>query len=312
VSLLREGGVPEKESEQIQLAKLSLLASKKACNQSAFESAGRYAAIGVGALPTNRWSEHYELTLDLYSTAAEIEVFLGNIDLLEELYKEVLDQKDRPLFDKLRVYHAVISYMLGALGKQNNAIEAIEELLAQFGIKFPKRKGTRSVSTISGFMKAKRRMSSLRPEDISNLPMMKDPTHLETMRLLDQLFIATYMSASDLMPLTIFARVRLTLEYGLSQYSAHTFACMALLLRDDPALASKVGSFARVVMTIIDCKNMYAKVEVWLSALVFCWTDPIARMMPRVLRAYEIGLSVGDNENACWVSVAVHHTSCVL
>ena len=43
VNLLHEGGVPEDEPERVQLAKLSLRASKKAEDQSAFESAGKYA-----------------------------------------------------------------------------------------------------------------------------------------------------------------------------------------------------------------------------------------------------------------------------
>jgi predicted ATPase len=309
VNLLHEGGVPEDESERIQLAELSLRASRKAKDQSAFESAGKYATIGVEALPANKWSDHYLLTLDLYSTTAEVEGFLGNIDRLEELYKEVIDQKDRPLFDKLRVYHAVISYMLGALGKHNNlsAIEILVEILAQLGLSFPKRKRAISRLTKSGTRKAKKSMSSLRLEDISNLPVMQDPVHLETMRLLDQLFTATYMAASDLMPLTIFERIRLTLEHGLSEYSTLAFAGLALYFRDDPALASKTGTFARLVMTIIDSKNVDAKAEMWLTTFVFCWTEPITRMSSRLLKSYETGLSVGDNENAIWVSFSLQY-----
>ena len=141
VNLLHEGGVPEDEPERVQLAKLSLQASKKAEDQSAFESADKYATIGVSVLPTNKWSNHYELTLDLYSTAAEAACYLGNIDRLETCYKEVIDQKDRPLSDKLRVYHVMISYMGGALGRPNDAIELIVEILAHFEAQFPKAEG---------------------------------------------------------------------------------------------------------------------------------------------------------------------------
>jgi predicted ATPase len=200
----------------------------------------------------------------------------------------------------------MISYLLGALGLHNlfSAIEMIVEILAQFGLNFPKRKWSIARSTKAGTRKAIRKMSSLRPEDISNLPMMEDPVHLEMMSLLDQLFTATYMSASDLMPLTIFARIRLTLAHGLCEYSALAFAGLALLLRnsDDPALASKTGSFAQLAMTIVDCKNRDTKAGLWLNAFVFCWTDPLTRMMPRLLKGYETGLPVGDTENALWVS----------
>jgi predicted ATPase len=304
VNLLYEGGVPKDEPERVQLAKLSLRASKKAQDQSAFESADKYATIGVSVLPMNKWSNHYELTLDLYSTATETACYLGNIVRLETCYKEVIDQKDRPLSDKLRVYHVMISYMGGALGRPNDAIELIVEILAHYNVCFPKRKAVRFVSTLSGFLKAKCKMNSLRQEDISNLPMMTDPVHLEMMRLLDQLFMTAYLAENDLMPLSIFASIQLTLEHGLCEYSAARFAGLALLVgvaSGDMALASKTGTFARLVMNEVECKHMDARAELWLNAFVFCWTDPIARMSSRFLRAYETGLSVGDNEYACWV-----------
>jgi hypothetical protein len=197
----------------------------------------------------------------------------------------------------------MISYMGGALGRPNDAIELIVEILAHYNVCFPKRKAVRLVSTLSGFLKAKCKMNSLRQEDISNLPMMTDPVHLEMMRLLDQLFMTAYLAENDLMPLSIFASIQLTLEHGLCEYSAARFAGLALLVgvaSGDMALASKTGTFARLVMNEVECKHMDARAELWLNAFVFCWTDPIARMSSRFLRAYETGLSVGDNEYACW------------
>lgn len=305
VNLLHEGVHPEEEPERIQLAELSLRASKMASGQSAFDSAGKYATIGVSILPANKWSNHYELTLDLYSTAAEAASYLGKINLLEMYYREIIDQTDRPLFDKLRVYQVMISYMGNALGRPNDAIELIVRILAQYGVRFPKRKPARLLSTMSGLLKAKRKMTSLQPEDISNLPMMSDPLYLQMMRLLDQLFLAAYLAESDLMPLSIIASIQLTLENGLSEYSAPSFACLALLLGvalGDMTIASKTGTFSRLAMSIVECKNMDARAELWLCGFVFCWSEPVTALPSRLLKAYETGLSVGDTENACWVS----------
>lgn len=304
VNLLHEGGIPDEETEGIKLAELCLQASKKAANLSAFESTSKFATIGVNVLPTNMWSDHYDLTLNLYSTAAEAACYLGKTEELEKYYNEVLDQKDRPLFDKLRVYHAMISYLGGASGRPNDATDLIVDILAQFGIKFPKRKSTRLLATISGAFKAKRAISALQPEDITIMPTMNDPEQLEIMRLLDQLFIAAYLAKSDLLPLSIFASARLTLDYGLSEYSAPVFAGLALILGaalGDMALAAKTGNFAELAMSKVECKNMDARTDLWLTSFVLCWTNPITRMFPRLLKAYETGLSVGDNENACWV-----------
>ena len=305
VKLLHEGSIPTEQSKRIELAQLSLQASKKACDFSAFESAGKFAAIGVQVLPANRWLNHYKLTLDLYSTAAEVAGYLGKTEEMERYYNEVLDQTDRPLSDKLRVYHAMISYMAGALGRPKDAIDLLVKILAQLGIKFPKRKGTRLISTLLGAFRAKRRMSALTLEDIASLPTMNDPDHLEKMLLLDKLFIAAYLADSDLMPLAVLASVRLTLEKGLSEYSAPAFACLALFLGaafGDMSLASKTGTFGRLAMANVECKNTDSRTSFFLHAFVFCWTEPITKMLSPLLRSYEVGLSVGDNEDACWVS----------
>lgn len=315
VNLLHEGVIPTEESERILLAQLSLRASRKAYQLSAFESANKYATIGMEALPANRWTNHYEVTLDLYSTAAEVAGYLGHTERMETCYKEVLDQDDRPMSDKLRVYNAMISYMAGALGKPHDAIDLLVKILAEYGIRFPKRKGSRLVSTVSGALKAKRRITSLRLEDIANMSSMDDPVHLEMMRLLDQLFVTAYLAKSDLMPLSIFASARLTLEHGLSQYSATAFASLALLLGallGDMKLASKTGSFARLAMTKVDCKNGNARAEFFLDAFVFCWTEPITNMTNPLLRAYQTGLYVGDTENACWVSILCGLSLCLV
>lgn len=176
VNLLHEGASPTKESERIELASLSLRASRKAYNLSAFVSAGKFATIGVEVLPAmNRWTTHYELSLDLYSTSAEVAGYLGNTETMKKCHNEVLAQEDRPMSDKLRVYRAMISYMAGALGKPHDAIELLLKILAEYGIRFPKRKSSRLILTISGALKAKRKISSLRLEDIAVMPTMDDP-----------------------------------------------------------------------------------------------------------------------------------------
>jgi hypothetical protein len=52
----------------------NLRAAKKSVGFSAFESAGSYALKGIESLPpTTRWTDCGDVTLDLYSTAAEAE-----------------------------------------------------------------------------------------------------------------------------------------------------------------------------------------------------------------------------------------------
>lgn len=119
-NLFHEGVTPEEEPEQAQLAELSSQASKKAGDQLAlFESAGKFAAIGVETLPTSKWLNHCELVLDLCSAAAETAKSLGSIENLEICYNAALGQRGHPLFDKLvRTHRAVVSHALGTLARK--------------------------------------------------------------------------------------------------------------------------------------------------------------------------------------------------
>ena len=306
VNLLHEQGIPKIEVERVQLANLALQASKRASEASAFESAAKYVAIGLEALPTNAWANYYELTLDLYSTAAETASILGQKEDLEKYYAEVLSRTSSRLVDKFRVYHSMINFLSGALGKPLEAMKIIILILAQLGVSFPKHKIPRLMGTVSRFWALKKALSSVRREHIESLPTMKDSRQLEIMRLLDKLFLAAYLGKSDLIVMSVLASTRMTLENGLSEYSAPAFAELALLAGSafgDVPLATKTGDFAQVVTAKVESKVMDCRTELFLCGFTRCWTDFIARMMPRLVHAYEVGLSVGDNENACWVSL---------
>ncbi|KAL3938241.1 MAG: hypothetical protein SGARI_001816, partial [Bacillariaceae sp.] len=308
VNLLHETGIPRREADRVKLAELCLNASKKASGSSAFDSAGRFATIGIQALPAQAWTNQYDLALELYSSAAEAACFLGQAERLAFCYDAVLYQKDRPLSDKMRVHRAMISYMSNTLGNPTRAVDMLLGILSEFGVKFPKGRLSRLASTITGLFKVKRKVSSLSAEEFLKMPIMDDPIQLEKMRLLDQLFIASYLGNSNLLALSILASTHLTLEHGLCEYSAPTFSALALILGDalgDVELASKTGGFAQMIMSHIDCRNMCARSELWLNGFVFCWTEPIVTMLPKFVKAYETGLSVGDNENAFYVRRSV-------
>jgi hypothetical protein len=70
----------------------------------------------------------------------------------------------------------------------------------------------------------------------------------------------------------------------------------------DKTIASKIGIFSRLAMTIVECKNMDARAEFWLCGFVFRWSEPVTALPSRLLKACETGLSIGDAANACWVS----------
>jgi predicted ATPase len=91
--------------ERHELAHLNLMASKKAIKLSSFESAAKYAGKGMELLDDGAWDkDDYMLPLQLYSSGATSEGFLGNLRVMEQYCKTVISKDRIPLNDKLEVY----------------------------------------------------------------------------------------------------------------------------------------------------------------------------------------------------------------
>jgi predicted ATPase len=59
-------------TERIELARLNLMAGKKAMGATAYAVAADCLAIAIDLLPTDRWQIYYDLSLSLYVTAVEV------------------------------------------------------------------------------------------------------------------------------------------------------------------------------------------------------------------------------------------------
>ena len=241
-----EGIVPSDDStaERLRLARLNLRAAKKAASFSAFESAASYCEHGIKLLPADRWENHYQFSLDLYSLGAETEGLLGNIYKTEKYSKEVIHQAgDGPsrfglssslsskvrLRDKFRVYNAMI-YSSFCRNHVKEAADLCLDVLKQYGTRFPTTSAAITSRVVYNVLKIKTSLHSRTAEEVNKLPYMNDPTRVEQMIILDKLASYLYMTVSDLLPLAIFRSLHFTLQYGLCKLSSPAFATTAVIM----------------------------------------------------------------------------------
>jgi predicted ATPase len=95
--------------ERIQLAKLNLKAGCKAKAATAYDTAIEYLETGCNLLPSDAWQHHYDLTLQLYEKAVEVEYLLGNLDKAKAL-SEVVLKEARSLLDKVKIYELKVQF----------------------------------------------------------------------------------------------------------------------------------------------------------------------------------------------------------
>lgn len=236
-NLLNESSIATtSENERYRHALLNLRAARRAVDLCAYDSAQKFAVRGIALQPqddsSKKWDDdHYEVTMELYSIAAEAECCTGRSEVLEQHFQEVATtaRHDKPVLDKIRVYTASMT----DIANQDRAVEARDlciDLLRQLGCKFPKKSLPIVLSSIVGLVQIKSRAKKITKEDVLGLPMMKDRKQIEIMRLLDKLATFCYITTSKLFPLVILRSFKLTLQYGLSEFSPSCFGIVGLML----------------------------------------------------------------------------------
>ena len=291
----------------IKVAQLCLFAGVRTIENSAFEQAAGYLATGIGLMPLDRWEKHYDLCLELYSTAAEAEFCVANFDRMRGYCQEVIDQEARPLLDKRRVYNVLLDCTAAQEGMAA-AFAFCQSILAKLGCRFPKRAVKMHVMAV--ILRVKARLKTYTAsETYFRLPLMEDEKNQWLMALLDKFARYTYLTHPNLLPLVIFKGLRLTLTHGVSDYSPPMFAFVGLLLTAFVHDYHGGQAFANQAIDLLKVVRYGRKVESRVlfqsHALVLHWTRPVALSLKPLLASYEVGMAMGDTESAGW-SISFH------
>ena len=289
--------IKSKDPRRVEIAKLNIRAGKKAICSSAFEPAGSYLAKGIELLPDDHWESHYELSLELYSMAAEVKCCVGDFELMRRYCGEVLDLANKPLIDKQRVYNALLNSM-AAQGRTQEVQDLTVDLLAKLGCNFPKHGKT--LCTLAGVFRAKK-MCKRTIERIKQLPMIQDASKKWIMLLLDNLATYTYQNDPALLPLVILKSLYYTVRYGLTEHAPAALALIGLLLAGCLGDFSGGRAFGELALALAEAhRGVQSRTSLVLCAFVLHWQIPMEMCKKRLLLSYTVGMKTGDIESASW------------
>jgi predicted ATPase len=292
------------------ISHLNFQAALKSVELSALEAAAKYSAIGVDSLPSHRWEDDLcDLTLDLYSTAAEIEGHLGMLDQMNAHCNEVLEQHCLSFFDKLRVFNVLMDSIYIREGV-HEAIELCLFVLGQLGCHFPQNKMKRNIRVLGDMSKMRDTIKFCSSGDIENLSIMQDTRQIEVMKVLDRLVTYCYLSGNTLLPLVLSKSIRWSFRYGLCLSSPPSLAAVGAFLcsvLSDFDNGTKCGEHALVALECLKRKvgieigrTMESRTLLFVHGVVFHWTRPLPSISRQFLNAYEIGMQTGDIDSAIW------------
>jgi predicted ATPase/signal transduction histidine kinase len=287
------------EAEREQLARLNLVAGKKAKAATAYAAAVEYFNVGKKLLTANSWENQYELTLGLHTEAAEAAYLCGDFDRMEEL-ASVVESCAKMLLDKVKVYEVQMQACM-AQNKLQEALNTGLQVLKLLGVEFPSEPNPSDIGQALGETAAI--FNEKRIEDLIDLPQMREPYKLAAIRLLSSIFATAYLAAPALLPLTVCKQVQLSVQYGNASVSPFAYANYGFLLCGvvgDIDSGYQFGQLALSLVSKLNSQEIKAKTAFVVNFFIRHYKDHLRETLEPLMSAYSSGMETGDIEYAAY------------
>ncbi len=287
------------KADCLQLAELNLTAGRKAKDAAAFELSLDYLKAGIDILGKNKWDQHYKVTLDLYTEAAESAYLCANFDEFKLLKGQVL-QRAENLLDRAKIYELelLIHY---AENRPLDAIESGLNVLKLLGLYLPKSPNTFQI--FWEFLKVKIHLNKNKLAELSDAEMIQDPKILAIIRILDRLGSSSYFAKPKLLPIIIFKYVLISLKYGYSPITAFGFAGYGMILSGGLGKFDEACLYGQLALSMAerpDSRKFKARIWFIVESFIQHWKYHLRESLQPILQAYQTGLENGDIEYAAF------------
>ncbi|NJN73729.1 MAG: serine/threonine-protein kinase PknK, partial [Limnothrix sp. RL_2_0] len=291
-----------------QLARLNLIAGKKAKAAMAYSAAYDYFTLGINLLNDGSWQTHYELTWTLHKFAAETAFLSGNFTKMKQ-YANISLVQAKNLLDQIPIYEIKIQ----ALIAQNQLMDAVHlglETLKLLDVCFPEVLTPEAFS--QGLTEIRRSLEGRPIASLLELPVMTHPESLAAMQILLRLSAVMVIAAPQLMPLSIFKMVTLSMLRGNTAVSSVGYATYGMIccgVLGDVKAGNQYGQLAIQLLDRFDTKVVTAKTLTRVCGGIRHWRENLGNTLAMAERAYQVGVEVGDFETASIASQIVSYTS---
>ncbi|MFW9265433.1 ATP-binding protein, partial [Nostoc sp. CALU 546] len=285
------------QSEKTELARLNLIAGRKAKASTAYEAALKYFTNGIKLLNIDAWETEYTLTIGLYEGAAEVAYLGGDFEQMQE-WAEVVQQQAKVLLDKVKVYEVQIIASI-IQSKQLKAIQIAVSILQLLGTSFPDEPTSTDIQ--QGMDEIAASLKGKAIADLINLPLMTDPNKIAAMRILMGVLPAAFQTAPAMMPIIVCKMVNLSLRYGNTAVSAYGYSLYGLLLcgvQGEIDSGYEFGKLASRLVSQFNAEELKAKILTVVSAHVMHWKEHVRETLTSSMAGYSSGLETGDLEYA--------------
>jgi predicted ATPase/signal transduction histidine kinase len=282
-----------------QLARLNLIAGRKAKTSTAYTAAIKYLNLGLEIIAADSWQTHYSFCLALHEEACEAAYLGGNFEQMEELAAIVINSA-KNILDKVRVYEIKIQADIA----QNRFTEALKialDILKLLNIEFPVSPSLENIE--QAFQTTAEKLNGREIADLINLPEMIEPEILVAMRILLSMFAAAYLGYTEFVPLLSTKMVELSLRYGNTSISAFAYCTYGLILCSTIGEIETGFKFGQLSLNILSKFNntpLQVKTLLMYNSFIGLWKNHARDFIKPLQNVYLTALETGDLEFAAY------------
>lgn len=263
-------------------------------------AACNYAEFGILLLGPNCWENDYDLSVALYSAAAEVFHCAANYQRVDDFVSAVLENVT--CFGDSLPVRATRVHSLSSTNRMTEALEEGLDILRHFGVKFPAK--PQKYHAAIDLMKTKQLLGRKTNEMILRMPLMKDADKIAAMQMLNLIFPCAYHIDRVLFALVNLRLVQLSVRYGLSAISSVGFAGYSVMLVMTSKNKEKGYRYSELALELLDKfgKPQYIPrvfYFVYAEAYTFKATD-IRGLRSFLLEAYQV---LSMNSRVSWFNV---------
>lgn len=288
------------QKEKEGLARLNLEAGKKAKASAAYSTALKYIKTGMDLLGESCWEKQYNLTLAVYTEAAEMTYLNRDHDAMN-IYASIVIDNSRNIYDSIHVYetkiHANDSQLKfkESLAIGFNVLKRLNYSLSERPSKF---------QIIAAMMKVRSSLSVKKIDSLINLPEMTDP-HIKAVALILNLIgTGAFFIDVNLFTYIKIKSLELSIKHGQSREHVIGYLSMAMILSaiGNIDAAYKMGELSLKLLKKFDARQYEAKALCMFVDFVAHWKKHLKSTLPELKKSRNIGMETGDLE---WIAQSI-------
>jgi PAS domain S-box-containing protein len=280
-------------AERARVAKLNLIAGRRAKNATAYASALTYLRTGRGLLNDEDWQRNCETIFSIEYLLAECELLTTDMTAAERRLS-MLAERARSVHDVALVTRLRLT-LYTTLDRSDRAVEVFLEYLRDRGTDWSPHPTEEEV--LREYDRIWSLLGKRQIEELVDLPLMANPDVLDVLDVFTEIVDPALFTDARFLALVICRMVSLSLEHGNSDASCFAYVWLGMLAGSHFKNYPAGFRFGKLGYDLVEKRGLHryqARTYISFGALIIPWTKHVKTARELYRRGFDAANRIGD------------------